>query len=190
MSLNTRVLHIIMVAIALAGGISCSKEKTKSDLVDLTVNPDEPIVITAPSKDGNGQDISPPWFDFRLSLTNPTAEQITVVALLVKVYGPSGTSPKEVAMVPADFNFSLDEDTECKFTYFGTWQPGQTLPFSLAGGGTDCDGRGPIFNVSALPKGTNNNSYRYRVEIKPLGWFGPIDNASDRFEKKEIFFTQ
>lgn len=187
MSLYTRVLNIVMIAIALTCGISCGGKKSKSELVLLTVNPKKPVVITAPTKDSKGQDVEWPWFEFSVTMSNPTTEQITIKALMVKVYAPGQMDPTEVVFTPSQYDFSTDI-LDCKYSTFGVWSGSESKGFILENGTAGCTGR-PQFIIGGLPKSTTN-SYRYRVEISPIGWFGPPDAAADRFQKKDTFFTQ
>jgi hypothetical protein len=51
---------------------------------------------------------------------------------------------------------------------------------------------GPIgFFADNLPIPANSNNFRYRVKLKPLGYFVNADGeADDRFERYKSFFTK
>lgn len=192
MSLGTRGFNILICLFFLVGLTNCGGEKTKSDLAEVEVIPEKPIVITAPTENERGQKVEPPWFEFRMRMMNGSDQSITIVAITLEVFGqgPTGVmESKEVAFVPSDFNFSLSEDTECKYTSFGTWGPTEPKALLLRNAIAACD-RTPRFVVGGNPKGVNGRFFRYRVRAKPLGWFGTEDLAEDRFQKVLTFFTQ
>jgi hypothetical protein len=76
---------------------------------------------------------------------------------------------------------------------------GDDKPLQLDGARSACydtnaDGtlapRYPSFYVGGNPKGPNGTNFRYRIKLKPLGWFGSLFAPTDRFEKFKYFQTQ
>lgn len=192
MSIGTRVYNILMSLVAIAALVSCSGAKSKSQAAAVEVLPPKPIVITGPTLDGKGTKVEGPWFNFRMKMTNSTTESITIVALELEVIGQGSSGQPEsktVSFAPSEYNFSLNENTECKYTGFGTWAVGESKAFTLTGASVDCP-TVPVFIVGSNTKGASGRNYRYRVRAKPLGWFGTADEATDRFEKTITFFTQ
>ena len=192
MSTGARVYNILIALLFLAVFANCGGEKAKSDLAELEIIPEKPIVITGDTVDDDDNKIKAPWFEFRMRLTNGSAEKITVVAVTAEVFAQDSTGQtdvKEVSWTPAEFNFQLNEDTECKFSSFGTWDAGEGKALSLRNGNSLCS-RQPKFLVGDNKKGVSGRNFRYRVRAKPLGWFGTEDQADDRFEKSLTFFTQ
>jgi hypothetical protein len=197
MSFGTRVFNIMSGSLALVAVLSCSKEQSKSQLASVSVNPGKPIVITADATIDGDKKIEGPWFAFTLSMTNASDEPITIVAIEAEVFaqGSSGqTETTTIAFTPGDFNFKIGEDKECKFTSFGTWDPTATPStatrgFELENGDGACT-RTPLFYIGSNPSGPNGNNFRYRVKLKPQGWFGGLTSATNRFDRSINFYTQ
>jgi hypothetical protein len=192
MSFGTRVLNIMSGSLFLVAVLSCSKEQSKSQLASISVNPGKPIVITADATIDGEKTIEGPWFGFTLSMTNASDEPITIVAIEAEVFaqGSSGqTETTTIAFTPGDFNFKIGEDKECKFFTFGTWDPQATRGFELENGATECT-RTPLFYIGNNPTGPGGNNFRYRVKLKPQGWFGGFTSATGRFDRSINFYTQ
>ncbi len=192
MSFGTRVYYILMTILAVPALASCGGKKSKSQLADLTVNPERPIVITADATLSGDKKITGPWFQFTMNMTNGSTEPITIVALELEVSAPDDTgviSSRPVAFSPGEFDFNLTETINCKYASFGTWQPGQTKAMTLESSSDACKGI-PMFIVGSNAKGADGKNFRYRVKVKPAGWFGTFDKATDRFEKSIVFTTQ
>lgn len=189
-----RVSYILSFSIALILSAGCAGDKSKSQGASLAVNPSKPIVINADITDDNGKKLTRPWFEFRTRMTNNTGDTITIVALQADVYaqGPSGQQQKTtVAFTPSEFNFKISDTQECKFSNFGVWEKDgeKDKAFILDNGQTGCT-RTPVFRIGSNPTGPTGNNFRYRVQLKPLGWFGTADKATDRFDRTFSFFTQ
>ena len=192
MRIGIQAYYILVGSLTAIALTSCGGEKGKSQGATLGINPQKPIVITADATLQGDKKVAGPWFQFSMSMTNGTAEKITIVALTADVYtqNSSGQSEKKtVAFTPGEFDYKIGSSTECKFTSFGTWAAGETKGLLLDNGNADCNAR-PIFVVSGLNTGPNGTNFRYRVTAKPLGWFGTIDAATDRFDRSVTFFTQ
>lgn len=178
----------------------CGEEKNKSEGAVFEVLPSTPIVILGDVEIGDKK-VQGPWFSFRVKMANTTDEDITIIALSITIFAQSENGQQvktEVAFSPSDFNFEITTGTgdsaktfECKFHSFGTWAKGQaSTSLSLDNGNTDCAGRIPIFYIGNGEKGRNGNNFRYRVEVKPQGWFGDYYVPKDRFNTDFVFYTQ
>ena len=186
------VYNILNISLAMILGAGCAGEKSKSQGANITVTPSKPIVIDADVTDDSGKKLTRPWFEFRTRINNTTGDTITIVALQAEIYaqGPSGMQQKAtVAFTPSEFNFKLSETQDCKFSSFGVWANGDDKQLYLENGNENCN-RTPVFRIGSNPTGPNGTNFRYRVQLKPLGWFGPADKATDRFDKTFSFFTQ
>jgi hypothetical protein len=192
MNFSHRAFHIMISSLAVILLASCGGNKSKSQLTSLTVNPSKPIVITADASIDGNKKIKGPWFQFGMAMTNNTTEKITIVALELEVFsqGASGiTESRTVAFTPGEFNFTAGEDIECKFTTFGTWDPGETKALDVSNSLAACV-RSARFAVGGNSSGPGGSNFRYRVKAKPLGWFGTEDAATDRYDRSVSFFTQ
>lgn len=171
----------------------CGGDKSKSDLAKVNITPEKPIVITGDTVDDSGTSITSPWFEFRVAMSNGSNQPITIVAITAEVYGQTSagmTEKKEVAFTPSQFNFQLNETTQCKYTSFGTWDAGAAMTgLTLQNGVAACK-RTPRFLIGGNTKGVSGSNYRYRVKIRPVGWFGTESDAIDRFDKYVTVFTQ
>jgi len=186
MSIYTRAGIFIKCFLFLAILAQCGKDDSKESGAKFTISPKKPIVITAKVSDGT-KEYNPPWFEFRLSLDNRTGDVVTIVAVELEITGideMGQPSTRTVAVAPSDFNWSTDT-FECNYFSFGTWQKNEDETFLLDTGNPACLGF-PVFRIPDNPKG----SYRYRVKMKPLGYFGDFGEANDRFEKYQYFHTQ
>ena len=170
--------------------VQCGKQESKSSPVQINIVPDVPIVITASIEGQEGKEA--PWFAFRVSIDNTTDQAFEIVALQIDITG-QGTSgqleTKTLAFDPSQADYSLN-DISCAYGSFGIWQPGQKKDIGVTGT-TGCLSFAAKFFAGNNPKGTNANSFRYRVKAKPLGYF--IDaqgDPDDRFEKFKYFFTK
>lgn len=192
MNLIHRAFYILSFSSAVILLASCGGDKTKSQLTTLNVNPSKPIVITADATIDGDKKVTGPWFQFTMGMTNNSAEPITIVALELEIFsqGTNGISDsRTVAFTPGEFNFTIGEEKECKFSTFGTWAAGETKGLSLTTGDSSC-ARLPIFIVGGNNSGPNKTNFRYRVKAKPLGWFGTESAATDRYDRSVTFFTQ
>jgi hypothetical protein len=192
MNFSHHAFHILMSSLAVILLASCGGDKSKSQNATFLVNPGKPIVITADATVDDGKTIEGPWFEFGMSMTNNTAEPITIVALELEIFSQSTngiSDSRTVAFTPGQFNFTVGTNTECKFTTFGTWDPGQTKALTVSNSITACT-RGARFAVGGNSSGPGGTNFRYRVKAKPLGWFGTENAATDRFDRSITFFTQ
>jgi hypothetical protein len=190
--MRRRFAHVAICALFLASLAQCAKKKSKSDGAEFGILPEKPIVILGDTKDSSGNDIKGPWFNFRVNMMNGTEDIVTIVALVLEVYAQdsSGQIVKaDVAFTPAAFDFTLSEDKECKFSTFGTWTVGEKKGFLLENSDPTCT-RIPVFYIGNNPSGISGKNYRYRVKVKPMGWFGTYDDPTDRFDKSFSFYTQ
>ncbi len=196
MSIYTRVLYIIMSVFFIVGLTSCGGDKPKSEKAKLTLIPSKPIVITADVTEDD-KVIAAPWFKFLATLSNPTDEMITIVALQVDITGlnSSGTpQTTTVAFSPGSFNDTVLVGTtviECKYNHFAQIAAGDSAQLRLLGADSACGTPLANFAVGGNPKGPpGNTSFRYTLKVKPLGWFGGLITPTNRFDKVSTFYTQ
>lgn len=192
MSLNSKTFKIAMSALFLMTLAECSKGKSKSDGAEFTVLPVSPIVITGDVNDPNGKTIKGPWFNFRLTMKNNTEGAITIVALTAQIFAEDESGQQvtsDFSVNPADFNHTITDVTDCKYFYFGTWAVGEDKSFELTDGQAVCKGV-PLMYVGDNKSGSSGKNFRYRVVVKPQGWFGTFDKPLDRFDKQFTFYTQ
>jgi hypothetical protein len=202
MSFILRVFNIAIGLLITAGLVSCGGGgSTKGSKTIITVIPKKPIVITGPTKDSSGNDVPGAWYRFQVGIDNPTDEEVTIIAVDVETTSISDTGTTTVTkttFTPSQFNFQLSDTVQCEFTSFGTFAAASTGGvFWLNGTGdftTGCD-RYPVFIVGSQGTGPSGKIFRYKVVMKPQGWFGPENlltgNPSfDRYEKQVTFFTQ
>lgn len=187
-------LVTLLACFVFLGSLSfCSNKKSKSQLATLSVLPEKPIVFTGKTADSNGNDISPNWFSFRMHLKNETQDTLTIIGLKVTVTAQSVSGQMvstDVSFSPSDFNYTLDDSTECKYVTFGTWANNDDVGFSLDGASSTSCAATPIFFVGGLTAGPNNNNFRYQVKVEPQGWFGTFDNPTDRYQEEFTFYTE
>lgn len=190
MRFGTRVYCILIGSLAVLALASCGGAKSKSAGATFQVNPGKPIVISADAPKG-AKTIKGPWFGFTLSMTNSTTDPITLIALEYEVAGQTdnGTTVIKGVFSPSEHDFTSDT-LKCEYTSFGTWAPGETRIVGLPNGNAGCATDSTIFLSQGNPKGTFTQNYHYRVKVKPAGWFGTLDNATDRFDKTFNFSTQ
>jgi hypothetical protein len=187
MSINTRMIKFILSLLVFGSLAQCGRSANDEDLALVEITPDEPIVFTADKEDLLGNEIKAPWFDFRLRMDNQTKDVITVIALKANITGidKSGLpTTTKWEITASHFNFST-ETQDCVFSHFGEWQQGEDKVFELFG---SCNYT-PLFTVASLPEG-NGVTFRYRIDLTILGWFGTYEAPSDRFEKKLIFYSR
>lgn len=203
MSIYTRVLHIMMGILFIAGLASCGGDTSKSGKAKMSILPEKPVVITA-DVEQDGKKYSGPWFNFRGSMFNGSTDTITVVALEIEVtgMGSSGNpTTSKVAFSPGQFNQDVvylpmgattPITVACKYTHFAQLNAGDDSQFELLGAPeTVCAGYGPVFIIGGNPKGPpGNTNFRYTLKIKPVGWFGTYDTPTDRFMRQQTFYTQ
>lgn len=185
------VLQLVFCVFAVFALVDCSKKKSKSQEVDVTIAPEKPIVITADATI-NGKKVAAPWFQFYVSLKNNSEENVTIIAVEAEITGQGASgqlTTANVAWSAGSFDGPYNDLIDCNYNDFGTWAPGEERSVSLDGIFDECDGVA-VFLVGSNPKSPNGNSFRYRVKLKPLGWFGTILDPSDRFERFKYFYTQ
>ncbi len=198
MSYILRVFNIVISLFLATTLISCGGGgTTKGSKTSVDIIPPKPIVITGPTKDSLGNDVPGAWYRFSVSITNPTDEELTIVALQVETTtvdenGQSTTT--DTTFSPTQYNFQFSENIQCKYSSFGTIAANSSANLGLASGGNpECTGIA-VFIVGGNSTGPNGNNFRYRVKVKPLGWFGPEGLSTtasfDRYEKTETFFTR
>ncbi len=195
MSTYTRISTIMICTFALGLSACGGGGGGKSANTRLRILPEKPIVILGPTKDQAGQDIDGPWFEFGMEVTNNTDETITVKALVAEVTAQdetgqfvTGTATWAATQVSKTVLIA-GEDFSCTYTNFGEIAPLATEALVLDNGVAQCL-TAPRFTVGSNESGVNGSNFRYRVKVKPLGWFGTDTNPSDRFEKSVTFFTQ
>lgn len=195
MSIYTRVFHILLGILSATALVSCGGDKDKSDKTKISLIPEKPIVITADIEQ-DGSTVAAPWFKFYATITNPTAEPITIVALEVEVTGlnSSGSSTtNKVAFAASSYNRTISVGTttyDCDYPSFGTIAANSSAQLQLSGS-SPCPSGIVGFTVPSNPKPpTGSENYRYTVKVKPLGWFGELTSPTDRYEKKQTFYTQ
>lgn len=201
MSFILRAFNIVICLLVTVGIVSCGGGgSSKGSKTIVNIVPPKPIVITGPTKDSTGAEIPGAWYRFSVSIDNPTDEEVTIIAVDVETtaQSPEGqTIVTKTTFTPSNFNFALSDTVTCKYTSFGTFGAASTGGvFWLDGQGdfiTGCD-RYAIFIVGNQGTGPSGKNFRYRVKMKPQGWFGPEDlvtgNPSfDRYEKQVNFYT-
>lgn len=178
--------------------LSCGGEASKSEQTSIEVLPESPIVITADIKDPS---ITAPWFRFQVKVTNTSDQPLTIVSLEVKVqaYINGTNQEKTSATDPSEFNVDgATPQDSCEYSSFGVIQPGETsfLVPTLYGDPTNpptCGIDRLTFYSQSNPKDPSSNTGtppRYRVTVRPIGWFGTEDNPTDRYTKTFQFSTQ
>lgn len=189
---NMRIIMFFTFALSLSacgGGGGGKSANTK-----IRILPEKPIVFTAPTKDMSGGTIQGPWFSFRMEVSNNTDETVTIQVLEADVSAQDANG--QFVTTTATWSASAltktvtvaGEDFECEFTDFGEIAPGTTQQLSLTNSEPLCATL-PEFIVGSNPKGDGEN-YRYRVKVKPVGWFGTYAVPTDRYQKSATFFTQ
>lgn len=169
----------------------CGDKTSRSDNAKLAILPESPIVINSKIALPSGE-LQGPWYRFQLELENNTDATITIVALKITtqaiVDGQAQTN--DTTFDPSAFNYSTETET-CTYSFFGEFPAGTTsrLEITPNEGGT-CLTAFPVFYVGNLPLSKTAPNFRYRVEAQPLGWFGPRNDPTDRFDKKVFFYTQ
>lgn len=195
MFIHSKKIHILALLCLSVFLVQCNK-KSKSDLAEFTVAPSRPVVITAPitytSSSGNEITLNGPWFKFRVSMNNLTGDTVTIISLKAQVTGTDSTGAAqvtEVAYDPAENNFSNNNLT-CNYGDFGQFVDKEDsflglTNLNIAG----CPQGALVFPIGGLtdPK---TGSYRYRVKVTAIGWFGTAANPKDRFQKSFYFSTQ
>ncbi len=181
-----------LILIASTGLVQCGQQKGKTANVTIYPIPAEPIVITADVTSG-GKKFTAPWFDFTIKMKNGSDQPFVIVAIMasVSITDSSGAiATKDFAGDPGQANFE-NEVIICQYSDFGTFTVGEEDYIKITHSDTSCPNGIRVFRVDGLPKPINANNYRYRVKLKPLGYF--MDTAGlpdDRFEKEKTFYTQ
>lgn len=175
--------------------ISCGGKSGKSNKIEVKAIPEKPIVITGDTV-ANGKDCSAPWFAYDVRIKNGADAKLRIVAIQAEVTGTSeGGTPTTTTVTwsPSDFDgnhLGIDSPT-CTYETFGTWDPDQDKEIELTGAYSLCPTGITDLFVCDNPTGPQGKSFRYRVKLKPLGYFLDEDDIpSDRFEKFKMFFTQ
>jgi hypothetical protein len=191
------LLGWLLISLALAG---CGKDN-KADSAIFSVLPSTPFVINAPSIMPSGLPLSPPWFSFRVSASNPTDTVFTILALSLNINGLDQTGSatiNKVTFTPTDFTVAIPVGTtvyNCTFTHFGEFAS-QVVdqPLSLGGDTFSNNGvtclRGAVFYAANNPAGPSGHSFTYSVRTEAQGWFGTYDVPTDRFDTFFSFSTR
>lgn len=185
-------LATTLILIASTGLVQCGQQKGKTANVAIYPIPAEPIVITADVTAG-GKKFTAPWFDFTMKLRNGSDQAFVIVAIMAQISITDNTgavATKDYAGDPGQSNFENDVII-CQYADFGTFTVGEEDYIKITHADTNCPNGVRVFRVDALPKPISANNYRYRVKLKPLGYF--VDSSGlpeDRFEKDKIFYTQ
>ncbi len=188
-------IKMLLALSAIALLTQCGGE-SKSNKVSFTIIPGEPIVITAKGKDGLGAEFDGPYFKFRVQAENNSDEVVTLIALNLELsisnaYG--GEQTAEVTFTPDWANHTVtvaDTDIDCVYSTFAELAPGETkelLYTPIAGSDAACSVYSG-FIANSLPQ--VEDKFRYKVKMKPIGWFGDADDPTDRFERFISFFTR
>lgn len=184
------VLAVTLILIASTGLVQCGQQKGKAANVSVFPIPDEPVVITA-DVTISGKDVKGPWFRFAVKLKNGSDQKFEIVALQaeISITDQTGNSvTKDFASAPGGLNIETDTLT-CKYDSYGTFDVNEEEYLQVEGTGS-CPTIIPSFVIDGLAKPTGN-SYRYRVKLKPVGYFVDSNGLPDgRFEKEKTFFTQ
>lgn len=183
--------------------LGCSQAKSKSQEVDVEVIPNKPIVFTAnasvPTEGGGSRTINAPWVKFNVKIKNASDSPILVIGLKAKASigttNGGGQSTGDASFDPSGFNYtdtSVDPAISCSYNDFGDFAAGSDAAylnlFPTEGTDGGCSKFTVDFYFSGMPAGS---SYRYKLEVTPLGYFINSDNEpSDRFERSEIVRTQ
>lgn len=172
--------------------VQCGGKKSKSSDAQITVSPAQPIVIDVDLPD-NDPPIRKSWFKFSVNINNKTGYTFEIIALEAEITAMDSTggfSTRKVAWAPSEFNYTLN-DIKCTYGTFGQWSPDQNKSLALQPQSGCVDGT-VSFIADGNPSGPLGNQFRYKVKIKPVGYF--VDTASgeaeDRFTKTKLFYTQ
>ena len=209
MPLKLRQYLRFLLILACLGIVQCGGE-TESSKVDVRVEPKSPIIITADGKDGAGNDIKAPWYQFRLVVKNNSSKDLTIIGVkLTSVLNEPGVEDQEAGFTASYFSFTNADGEECNwyefwykdatntyYPYFPKNQPAESElylpdPFDPTAPAT-CGNYKAIFVPGGLnrPADKNNRNYRYRITLEVLGWFGRPDSQEDRFTRKVTFITR
>lgn len=209
-----KMLRVLLVMLATVSVVQCSSKDGKSQQVEVTVDPENPIVITGDSKDNLGNEIAAPWIKFRVHISNQSNSPVTIIGIQMKVtrVGDISGTPLETSFTASNLNYSLETGDTCSYGSFGTLGPNEAdtlrgildppvtnecAGFEFAtnpGTATQAEKDETLatFFAGDLPTTEDESkaNYRYKVELKPLGWFGTIDDQQDRFDRTIIFYTR
>jgi hypothetical protein len=167
---------IILFSLIIFVNLSCSKKRT--DVATFEMKPAKPIVINADftTKDSLGNDITitAPWFHFYVSLSNNSADTVTIVTFTGKI----------TATTSADGSLNY-ESKEFAFDTTGTL--GRSYIKELAPNTVNQSLDIPIY-IYGLPKG-DGKTFRYSGYFELVGWVGTHDNATARLTTYPIYFT-
>lgn len=190
-------MQILLAILSVLTLSQCGKQNTKSGKVDIKITPEIPIVITGDV--GGLHPKTQPWFDFSVELTNNSDYTFKIVAVKAEIVLLDGSgSSMEATWAPSEYDFSNDVYT-CSYVDFGTWRAGESKTMYLTNqtGASQCPTTNATTTVNALftadnlPKAANPNNFRYRVKLKPLGYFiNDAGDPDDRFERYKSFFTK
>jgi len=177
---------------------------SQSNMVDVVVNPTSPAIITADFQLNSTTTIKAPWFANTITLNNNSNKPVTIIAVqyLVTAKRADGTSiTKDITISPSMYNFTAScadgRTEEVNFTDFGMFAPGQSGRLSLAPRnvvtvcGSPFTPIAPLLYVGGNPSRNIDGvtDYTYSVEMKPIGWFGTVNEPDSRFDKSVIFTT-
>lgn len=198
MSSNRNWCHGLIVALsAVLVLTSCGKEKVRSDEVDVSLQPDSPIVVIGDGKVGETT-ITAPWIRFSARIHNMSDQYVFIQSVMgnASIAGTDG-----VKYTKDDYTFSLSSldyttDTDsCTYTDYDSIAPNQTTYLSASASSAstgNCTNNVSLsLNFDSLPKNDNIKSYRYKVDIRFIGWFVHSDgDVGDRFDKTVTIYTQ
>lgn len=183
---------LLILLIPLIG--QCGGKKGKSAEVEIEAIPDKPVVINADSTSGD-KTYKKPWFKFQVKLTNNSDTKITIVALETETVSTtiSGFNTMKGAVDPSTHNKTIsinDVVHECNYASYGTIDAKSSGFLQISHQDPECP-QGPItFFIDGVTVDDVSPNFRFRVKLKPIGWFGPADEPQDRFENSGSFSTQ
>lgn len=176
-----------------------------SKLVEVSIAPDAPVVITADFQMNDSTIISAPWFAMRVVIDNKSKKPVTIIALQYHVTAKrvDGTwVTKDITMNPSTYNFtqacSNGTTQAVNFTDFGEWKAGQKGMLSLTPRDTKtvCGEKWtplvPLIYVGGLPSPNIDHvvDYNQKVEMSLVGWFGTTTDPDSRLNKTITFYVQ
>lgn len=206
-----RKLLCVPLLMAVSGLVHCGGQASKSSEVEISLSPENPVVITSDlnlSIGGSEQKIKGPWFKFAVRINNQAEDPVTIVALHVEVTGVDESGIMTTVKKDFDPGFLNYTTTTfvCQYSDFGEFDRRgdkagtggyyNKMPLYVINSSTMCSGGGGTpygvyfyFDNGPKPPFATSN-YRYLVKIQPLGWFGTRLEPKDRFDGFAIGNTQ
>lgn len=164
-----RLFIIFALVFTVLATSSCGKE-SESSKVEIKIIPSSPTVfpgnITIPDGSGGTSTITGPYFRWRARVINHSKKEVVVTGFILTVYDSHGTKVGDVSY----------DSGEVGDPYFVDLAPDDDATIDIN------------FYVESLPK--DAPSFRFRVKVEPIGWFGTPDEPDDRFEKTLYFYTR